>query len=801
MSLITRILPPDAKNTKLTFQDMDNNLYYLQSLGVSGLTFSANTLTITNPTGGTLSVNIASDTNTFITASTYNQSTNTVTLTDNTNTNFNAYINAVSGLTVNGILSATTISGGTLYGNGSNLTGISTQDTFVTGGTYSNGTAIFTNNTGGTFNVTGFTTGNTLQQVLINGNVSNGNDIIISENDDIIFKYAGYNNNINTNALTSNRVILFPDNSGTVALLSDIQTFTGGTVSGGTNFTNGLTANTISATTYQNLPVNTDVFVTGGTFNSSTITFTNNTGGTFSVSGISSGTNLSKILFVDPNGNDSTAVKGDVHKPYQNIYAAKSASTSGDTIYVFPGTWAYDNRNSAGNPYNGQLDTLVNLWKDGVSYYFSPNTNVVFFNQTVTGQDMYLFKSPGSGGTCTVRGDLQFSGDSIGADTSGGSVVFYEPGIGDGCTFDCEVKSLISKSHLIGVRGNSITGQTSIIKIYADEINYTHTGNNVGQSGIGAPIIIRTTTNVQYYLKFRKARSTYYQLIQIRDINTGSTVTVNIDYAESLGNDNAISTSYCSSPFINVNLNKIDYLGRAYQSFLNTSTYNLICNANWYESFDGSPVQRFQTFSSTLGTSTFNGTFNFKYNKILFDNQTAEKMFINGDINITTSNFTNVIFYNRSTGEINFNGNIIGNFQGIVGRVRNGKINIKNSTILPSITGGTFIDNDTSTTGTTVVSNTNAYFNTTSSLTNGQYLKNYFLNSNIKNSGSGNLFVNTTSTGSLQVHNSTLQSVSGSTINITGSSPLTISNTTSNTNITASTINGLVTVLTELDLL
>jgi len=32
----------------------------------------------------------------------------------------------------------------------------STQDTFVTGGTYSSGTAVFTNNTGGTFNVSGF---------------------------------------------------------------------------------------------------------------------------------------------------------------------------------------------------------------------------------------------------------------------------------------------------------------------------------------------------------------------------------------------------------------------------------------------------------------------------------------------------------------------------------------------------------------------------------------------------------------------------------------------------------------------
>jgi hypothetical protein len=34
-------------------------------------------------------------------------------------------------------------------------------DVFVTGGTYSAGTATFTNNTGGTFNVTGFTTGGT----------------------------------------------------------------------------------------------------------------------------------------------------------------------------------------------------------------------------------------------------------------------------------------------------------------------------------------------------------------------------------------------------------------------------------------------------------------------------------------------------------------------------------------------------------------------------------------------------------------------------------------------------------------
>jgi hypothetical protein len=67
-------------------------------------------------------------------------------------------------------------------------------DVFVTGGTYSSGTAIFTNNTGGTFNVTGFSTGG-------------GSGSTIS---------------------------------------GDYLPLSGGTVSGGTIFTSGLTANTIS---------------------------------------------------------------------------------------------------------------------------------------------------------------------------------------------------------------------------------------------------------------------------------------------------------------------------------------------------------------------------------------------------------------------------------------------------------------------------------------------------------------------------------------------------------------------------
>jgi hypothetical protein len=128
-------------------------------------------------------------------------------------------------------LSGGTVTGSTIFTNGLTANTISATtyqnlplDIRVTGGTYTNGSVTFTNNTGGTFTVSGFSTSNATQ-------------------------------------------------------------FTGGTVTGATNFTNGLTANTISAATYVNLP--TDIRVTGGTFNSGTktLSLSNNTGGTFNVTG------------------------------------------------------------------------------------------------------------------------------------------------------------------------------------------------------------------------------------------------------------------------------------------------------------------------------------------------------------------------------------------------------------------------------------------------------------------------------------------------------------------------------------
>ncbi len=66
-------------------------------------------------------------------------------------------------------------------------------------------------------------------------------------------------------------------------------TFTGGTVNGYTEFQNGVNANSINATVYYNLP--TDVFVYSGSYNSNTgsLTLKNTTGGTFNINGLNTG--------------------------------------------------------------------------------------------------------------------------------------------------------------------------------------------------------------------------------------------------------------------------------------------------------------------------------------------------------------------------------------------------------------------------------------------------------------------------------------------------------------------------------
>jgi hypothetical protein len=225
---------------------------------------------------------VSADTNTFITGFTYNE--NTFTLYDNSGSTFNADINTMTGLTVNGILTATTISGGTFYGDGSNLSGISTTDWYITGFTYNDNTFTLYDNSGNTFNadintMTGLTVNGILTATTINVTTISATTY---QNLPLDVYVTGFTYNNNTFSIKDNSGSTF---NATINTVTGLTVNGDLTVTGSTNF-NSINVNTISATTYQNLP--TDIRVTGGTFNNNTdtITFTNNTGGTFSVTGI-----------------------------------------------------------------------------------------------------------------------------------------------------------------------------------------------------------------------------------------------------------------------------------------------------------------------------------------------------------------------------------------------------------------------------------------------------------------------------------------------------------------------------------
>jgi hypothetical protein len=90
-----------------------------------------------------------------------------------------------------------------------------------------------------------------------------------------------------------------------------------GAISGTTIFGAGLTASTISATTYQNLPLSATTYVSGGTYSAGTITFTNTSGGTFEVTGLTTGDTTTTITGATSVGTGLTIFDNVVNRNIQ----------------------------------------------------------------------------------------------------------------------------------------------------------------------------------------------------------------------------------------------------------------------------------------------------------------------------------------------------------------------------------------------------------------------------------------------------------------------------------------------------
>ena len=117
--------------------------------------------------------------------------------------------------------------------------------------------------------------------------------------------------------------------------------------------TSSIDANTTAITALQTKSVYSGSF--SGSFSGSYV------GDGSQLSGIVTETNFTQSLFVTPSGDNSTAVVGDMMKPFSSILGATGSANLGDTIIVYPGTYIEDR----------------NLYKDGVNYHFLDGAKVV----------------------------------------------------------------------------------------------------------------------------------------------------------------------------------------------------------------------------------------------------------------------------------------------------------------------------------------------------------------------------------------------------------------------------------------
>jgi fibronectin-binding autotransporter adhesin len=339
----------------------------------------------------------------------------------------NSSVDIVGDLFVNGDLSATTISATTYYGDGSNLTGISTQDTFVTGGTYTNGTAVFTNNTGGTFSISGFSTGYTLTSseiintlgyvplssytdTFVTGGTYTNGTVVFTNNTGGTFSvtgfYTGATDVFVTGGTYSNGTAEFKNNTGGTFNVSGFTTpFSGGTVSGETLFITGITAATVSASTFygdgSNLTgISTqDTFVTGATYSNNTFTFRNNTGGTFTtsfnsvtgltVNGILSATTISATTFFG-NGSNLTGVAK------QDTFV--TGATYSNNTFTF--------RNNTGGTFTTSFNSVTGLTVNGnITITGTSNLNGQIVSTNLSGTTNRLVQV-NSGGTISATNEI-----------------------------------------------------------------------------------------------------------------------------------------------------------------------------------------------------------------------------------------------------------------------------------------------------------------------------------------------------------------------------------------------------------
>lgn len=525
------------------------------------------------------------------------------------------------------------------------------------------------------------------------------------------------------------------------------------------------------------------------------------------VPGISA-VNIGSTIYVDATyGDDATAEVDDLTKPFETLTAARNAATSGDVVFVHPGVFTYDNTNATGNQYNGNMDTLVNLWKDGVTYYFAEGSKIVFANQTNTGQDMYLFKpySATSFERCNVFGKLQFEATSIGPDTSGGNTHFIDGQETAGVTalgyeFNCEMFSSISTVGGFTITRTNTVGSQAIINLTIDKLINNYAGN--GQTGAGAMVIYRTASDTRFNIYAKYIETAYPNPFMLRNSNLSATFNANVEVLKMNSNLSVIISQLNSNKNISVNINACYFTTSIVSSLQGAEHINL--SGNFYQTSATSTTPILYLWNSGSPTINFQGNITVLSPtvSVAYTSIATQTINFNGNVIINPgTTFTGSLAYNDN-GAINFNCNVTGTFAGVIAYTRGASAftNITNTNI-KGADGSQLFNNSTANNGTTsfvgckiVLSNSNALVvNSSGGL--------YILNSSIKNSGTGKIVVSTATVGQMQVLNSSLiVNTALETLTISGTIPVTTVNSATNKVNTITSLSGSFAVLSGINI-
>ena len=515
--------------------------------------------------------------------------------------------------------------------------------------------------------------------------------------------------------------------------------------------------------------------------------------------------NVGNILYVASTGDDSDLTRsghiGNIGKPFLTLKAARDAAIAGDLIYVFSQTFTFDNRDSNGNYWNSRLDDL-NIWKNGVNYYFESGCKIKFYNQSVTGGQMDLLRPRGIvNETCNVYGYLEFETYSVGPDTVNGSTYFFYgapiESVDAGYTCHLQVKSLYSECmEMIYVsRGTTISG-TAKVTIEADSAikNFV-----TGQGGTYACIIINGIASglLEYNANIRHMSSNLGYTYQFKGdlsntvINGRGDVIICTDLVVfHIRPAGATDSTYIrDKAVINLDFKKIYFKGPSSNTGCVVDTHNshttLLVSVELLVNLKGDCIEyeatgRAKTLFNlyNLGSSSSKKVINYVGNiyTITQTGETTQALYsqgrriaycmgpnsfinINGNINYNGTLVTlREAFRVGEGGTINFSGNMRGNFGCPITKCNTGVINISNSTIISEIdssassilsNGFCYINSNGGLTGnfaTGKVIINNSYIklkNSSGYIGNGGYLDAIIANSTIINSGtSGSGIIN-----------------------------------------------------------